>query len=39
MWFVYDPAIFHGRGRCDFGNAVRSRWPIVEDAKLEGLLR
>jgi endonuclease/exonuclease/phosphatase family metal-dependent hydrolase len=34
MWFVYYPAIFHRRTRRDFGNAVLSRWPIVDDAKL-----
>jgi endonuclease/exonuclease/phosphatase family metal-dependent hydrolase len=32
--YVYYPAIHHGRTRRDFGNAVLSRWPIVEDAKL-----
>jgi endonuclease/exonuclease/phosphatase family metal-dependent hydrolase len=34
MWYVYYPAIFHNRTRRDFGNAVLSRWPIVDDAKL-----
>ena len=34
MWYVYYPAIFHRRTGRDFGNAVLSRWPIVEDAKL-----
>lgn len=34
MAWVYYPAIFRpGTGR-NFGNAVLSRWPIVEDAKL-----
>jgi endonuclease/exonuclease/phosphatase family metal-dependent hydrolase len=34
MGYVYYPAIFHnGTGR-DFGNAILSRWPIVDDAKL-----
>jgi endonuclease/exonuclease/phosphatase family metal-dependent hydrolase len=33
-WYVYYPAIFHRRTRRDFGNAVLSRWPIVDDAKL-----
>jgi endonuclease/exonuclease/phosphatase family metal-dependent hydrolase len=32
--YVYYPAIFHRRSRRDFGNAVVSRWPIVDDAKL-----
>ena len=32
--YVYYPAIFHRRTRRDFGNAVLSRWPIVDDAKL-----
>lgn len=34
MWYVYYPAIFHHRTGRDFGNAVLSRWPIVDDAKL-----
>ena len=32
--YVYYPAIFHRRTQRDVGNAVLSRWPIVEDAKL-----
>ena len=34
MGYVYYPAIHHRGTRRDFGNAVLSRWPIVEDAKL-----
>jgi endonuclease/exonuclease/phosphatase family metal-dependent hydrolase len=34
MWYVYYPAIYHTRAQRDFGNAVLSRWPIVDDAKL-----
>jgi endonuclease/exonuclease/phosphatase family metal-dependent hydrolase len=34
MWYVYYPAIFHVREDRQFGNAVLSQWPIVEDAKL-----
>jgi endonuclease/exonuclease/phosphatase family metal-dependent hydrolase len=34
MAYVYYPALLHWRTRRDFGNAVLSRWPIVEDAKL-----
>jgi endonuclease/exonuclease/phosphatase family metal-dependent hydrolase len=34
MAYVYYPAIYHKRAKHDFGNAVLSRWPIVEDAKL-----
>lgn len=34
MAYVYYPAIYQKRVRHDFGNAVLSRWPIVEDAKL-----
>ena len=34
MWYVYYPAIFHFRTRRQFGNAVLSRWPIVEDKKV-----
>jgi len=34
MGFVYYPAVrYNGSGR-DFGNAVLSRWPIVEDEKI-----
>jgi endonuclease/exonuclease/phosphatase family metal-dependent hydrolase len=34
MHYVYYPAIYNRLVRHDFGNAVLSRWPIVEDAKL-----
>ena len=34
MSYVYYPAIYHKRARRDVGNAVLSRWRIVEDAKL-----
>ena len=34
MWHVYYPAIYHRRTRRDFGNAVLSRFPIVEDRKI-----
>jgi endonuclease/exonuclease/phosphatase family metal-dependent hydrolase len=34
MWYAYYPAIYRRPTRRDFGNAVLSRWPIVEDAKL-----
>jgi endonuclease/exonuclease/phosphatase family metal-dependent hydrolase len=34
MGYVYYPAIFHKRTKRDFGNAILSRWPIVEDARL-----
>jgi endonuclease/exonuclease/phosphatase family metal-dependent hydrolase len=34
MHYVYYPAIYNRLARQDFGNAVLSRWPIVEDAKL-----
>jgi endonuclease/exonuclease/phosphatase family metal-dependent hydrolase len=34
MGFVYYPAIYHPVPRHNFGNAVLSRWPIVDDAKL-----
>ncbi|GLC23532.1 endonuclease/exonuclease/phosphatase family protein [Roseisolibacter agri] len=34
LHWVYYPAIHHTRARQDFGNAVLSRWPIVEDARL-----
>ena len=35
MGYVYYPAIFHLRAKQEFGNAVLSRWPIVEDAKIQ----
>lgn len=34
MHYVYYPAIYNRLARRDFGNAVLSRWPIVDDAKL-----
>lgn len=34
MHYVYYPAIHNRMVRRDIGNAVLSRWPIVEDAKL-----
>jgi endonuclease/exonuclease/phosphatase family metal-dependent hydrolase len=34
MGYVYYPAIFHKRAERDFGNAILSRWPMVEDARL-----
>jgi endonuclease/exonuclease/phosphatase family metal-dependent hydrolase len=32
--YVYYPAAFHPGGGKDFGNAVLSRWPILDDHKL-----
>jgi endonuclease/exonuclease/phosphatase family metal-dependent hydrolase len=34
MWYVYYPAVFHFRTSRQLGNAVLSRWPIVEDRKI-----
>jgi endonuclease/exonuclease/phosphatase family metal-dependent hydrolase len=34
FWYVYYPAIYHFRTKQLFGNAVLSRWPIVEDRKI-----
>lgn len=34
MSYVYYPASQHSRTGRDFGNAVLSRWPIEEDAKI-----
>jgi endonuclease/exonuclease/phosphatase family metal-dependent hydrolase len=34
LGYVYYPAIFHFRTRRDVGNAVLSRWPIVDDKKI-----
>jgi endonuclease/exonuclease/phosphatase family metal-dependent hydrolase len=34
LGYVYYPAIYHFRTKQLFGNAVLSRWPIVEDRKI-----
>jgi endonuclease/exonuclease/phosphatase family metal-dependent hydrolase len=34
MAYVYYPAILHRRTHRDFGNAILSRWPIVDDRKI-----
>ncbi len=34
MHYVYYPALFHLRTKRDFGNAVLSPWPIVDDHKI-----
>lgn len=34
MWHVYYPATLHPRTKRDMGNAVLSRWPIIDDAKI-----
>jgi len=34
LWYVYYPAIFHYRTNRHMGNAVLSRWPVVEDRKI-----
>jgi endonuclease/exonuclease/phosphatase family metal-dependent hydrolase len=34
LQYVYYPAIFRSLTKRDFGNAILSRWPIVEDAKI-----
>lgn len=34
LGYVYYPAIVHHRTERDFGNAVLSRWRIVEDARI-----
>jgi endonuclease/exonuclease/phosphatase family metal-dependent hydrolase len=34
MNWVFYPAVIHGRTDRDFGNAILSRWPIVEDRKI-----
>jgi endonuclease/exonuclease/phosphatase family metal-dependent hydrolase len=34
MWYVYYPATRHFVHQRDFGNAVLSRWPIIDDDKL-----
>src|SRR5262245_17259052 len=32
--YVYYPAVFHPRAHQDFGNALLTRWPVLEDRKL-----
>lgn len=34
MHYVYYPAVLHTRTRRDFGNAVLSRWPIIEHERI-----
>jgi endonuclease/exonuclease/phosphatase family metal-dependent hydrolase len=34
MWYVYYPSVFRFSTHRDLGNAILSRWPIVEDRKL-----
>ncbi len=34
LWYVYYPAFYHYRTRRDMGNAVLSRWPIIDDKKI-----
>src|SRR6266508_1323895 len=34
LWYGYFLSIYHLRTRREFGNAVLSRWPIVEDRKI-----
>lgn len=34
LWYGYYPAVLAFRTRRPFGNAVLSRWPIVEDGKI-----
>jgi endonuclease/exonuclease/phosphatase family metal-dependent hydrolase len=34
MWYVYYPAVFRFNTQRDLGNAVLSRWPIVQDQKI-----
>jgi len=32
--YIYYPAIYHPRTYRDFGNAILSKWPIVDDKKI-----
>jgi len=34
MWYVYYPSVFRYNTHRDLGNAILSRWPLVEDRKL-----
>jgi endonuclease/exonuclease/phosphatase family metal-dependent hydrolase len=32
--YVYYPAVYHPSARQDFGNALLTRWPVLEDRKI-----
>jgi endonuclease/exonuclease/phosphatase family metal-dependent hydrolase len=34
MWYVYYPSVFRFKTGRDLGNAILTRWPIVEDRKI-----
>jgi endonuclease/exonuclease/phosphatase family metal-dependent hydrolase len=34
MWYVYYPSVYRYKISRDLGNAILSRWPIVEDRKI-----
>lgn len=34
MYYAYHPAVYHLRTQRDFGNAVLSRWPIVDHERI-----
>ena len=34
MWYVYYPSVFRFHTQRDLGNAILTRWPIVEDHKI-----
>jgi endonuclease/exonuclease/phosphatase family metal-dependent hydrolase len=34
MWYVYYPSVFRFKTHRDLGNAILTRWPIVEDRKI-----
>ena len=34
MWYVYYPSVFRFNTHRDLGNAILTRWPIVEDRKI-----
>jgi endonuclease/exonuclease/phosphatase family metal-dependent hydrolase len=34
MWYVYYPAVFRFNTHRNLGNAILTRWPIVEDRKI-----
>jgi endonuclease/exonuclease/phosphatase family metal-dependent hydrolase len=34
MWYVYYPSVFRFKTGRDLGNAILSRWPVVQDGKI-----
>ena len=34
MWYVYYPSVYRYKISRDLGNAILSRWPVVQDGKI-----